>query len=94
MKVRYLLLLLIFFFSQSMAEEVDIDATLTQADQLKSSNPKAFSELLNTLEKEPLNPQQRYFLDYLRGYELTYQGKQAQSIDVFNKILKIGRAHV
>ncbi|QYJ81665.1 GGDEF domain-containing protein [Shewanella aegiceratis] len=87
MKVRYLLLLLIFFFSQSMAEEVDIDATLTQADQLKSSNPKAFSELLNTLEKEPLNPQQRYFLDYLRGYELTYQGKQAQSIDVFNKIL-------
>ncbi|WP_258406118.1 GGDEF domain-containing protein [Shewanella aegiceratis] len=70
-----------------MAEEVDIDATLTQADQLKSSNPKAFSELLNTLEKEPLNPQQRYFLDYLRGYELTYQGKQAQSIDVFNKIL-------
>ncbi len=87
MKVRYLLLLLIFFFSQSMAEEVDIDATLTQADQLKSSNPKAFSELLNTLEKESLNPQQRYFLDYLRGYELTYQGKQAQSIDVFNKIL-------
>ncbi|WP_258406892.1 GGDEF domain-containing protein [Shewanella rhizosphaerae] len=70
-----------------MAEEVDIDATLTQADQLKSSNPKAFSELLNTLEKESLNPQQRYFLDYLRGYELTYQGKQAQSIDVFNKIL-------
>ncbi|MCG9739703.1 GGDEF domain-containing protein [Shewanella insulae] len=70
-----------------MAEEVDIDATLTQADQLKSSNPNAFSELLNTLEKQTLNPQQRYFLDYLRGYELTYQGKQAQSIEVFNRIL-------
>ncbi|KIO37984.1 diguanylate cyclase [Shewanella sp. cp20] len=87
MKVSYLLLLLIFFFSQSMAEEVDIDATLAQADQLKSSNPKAFSELLNTIERESLDTQQQYFLNYLRGYELTYQGKQVESIAVFNEIL-------
>ncbi|MCE9679424.1 GGDEF domain-containing protein [Shewanella sp. AS1] len=71
----------------NMAKDVSVDSLLKQADQVKSSDPEAFSLLLDSLEQQPINRQQALYLQYLQAYELTYQGNNAQSIEIFNEII-------
>ncbi|MCG9697713.1 GGDEF domain-containing protein [Shewanella sp. Isolate11] len=70
-----------------MAEEVNVDSILVQAEQVKSSDPKLFSQLLDSLQQQTLDKQQSHYLKYLQAYELTYKGKGTESIKVFNDII-------
>ncbi|WP_170309620.1 GGDEF domain-containing protein [Litorilituus lipolyticus] len=66
-----------------------ISIKLEEADNVKSSNPSKFSELLSSLEeqKKLLDNEQRYYLRYLQAYQLAFSGKTEKSKTILKEIL-------
>lgn len=69
--------------------DIDIDKQLQHADDIRSSNPKLFNQILENLtqHKENSSPAQRYYLSYLLAYQQTYSGQLKESLDTYNNIL-------
>jgi diguanylate cyclase len=68
----FLLFLTAFFSASSALAAGSFEATLQEADRVRSAYPKQFSQLLKRLEIEEKNasPSQRARLKYLQAYEL------------------------
>lgn len=69
--------------------DINIDKKLQHADDIRSSNPKLFNQILEDLtkNKENASPAQRYYLSYLLAYQQTYSGQLKESLDTYNNIL-------
>lgn len=53
---------------------VDNEVVLNEADDLRTSNPQKFSQLLDTIDPNSLTSEQLNFLTYLSGYRLGFSG--------------------
>ncbi|WP_285164571.1 sensor domain-containing diguanylate cyclase [Shewanella goraebulensis] len=88
-------LLLVCFFisftSQSLASsdvKLEIDSLLAKADDLRSKDPQQFNELilkLNSLNNN-LSSKQEDYLEYLKGYQLAFNGDFNQAELVWERI--------
>ncbi|MBR9728529.1 diguanylate cyclase [Shewanella intestini] len=66
-----------------------IDKLLTQADNIRSSDPSEFHNLLTKLaqKKTELTLEQKAYYQYLYAYKLSFIGDFKQAVDVYNAIL-------
>jgi len=64
------------------------DDLLRRADQLKTADNSAFMGLLGQIDASPgLNAVQHDWLDYLRAWQLGYEGRYAEAVTAFDTLL-------
>jgi len=88
--INLCILFSLFISLSSIANEyADFDKALSTADDIRTSNPKLFSELLAKLNKKKaqLSQSQENYLDYLNTYHLIYQGKLDEAIRSSRELL-------
>ncbi len=81
--ISLIIILSVFISSPVWADEnSNFDEQLAHIDNIRSSQPKLFLVLINELNQQSnnLSSTQRYHLDYLNIYLLTYQGNLTEAI--------------
>ena len=71
-----------------------IDLMLNDADELRSSAPQRFDELLTQLKlaSAEMKPAQRSFLDFLLAYQLAYTGQHEQAEALLTQLVAPGQS--
>ncbi len=91
MFIKITKLILIFcLIAPTWADEVDIlNEKLVAADQLRSSEPQKFGELLASLDEEvdKLSEEQKYYYNYLKAYQLSFKGEFDKAVALYKENL-------
>lgn len=71
-----------------------IDLMLNEADELRSSAPQRFAELLTQLKlaSAEMKPAQRSYLDFLLAYQLAYTGQHKQAEALLTQLVAPGQS--
>jgi diguanylate cyclase (GGDEF)-like protein len=87
LKIFIIYSIFICFFSKA-DENANFDGRLSLADNIRSSNPQRFSELIIelNLDKDALSIPQAQHLKYLNTYFLMFQGKLEKAISLATEI--------
>ncbi|KGJ88450.1 tetratricopeptide repeat-containing diguanylate cyclase [Colwellia psychrerythraea] len=92
------LFLLLFHFTKSASASItrNIDLLLETANKIRTSDPSKFERLLTELEEKStqLTKQQSYYLNYLKAYKLTFNGKGQEALPLFQNILVASDANL
>ncbi len=88
--LRGLILSLLIILIGATASADEIDDLLVKADGLKSTNPSAFTSMLDDLTRRSstLSVPQRHYLDFLKAWDVTYSSDYAAAIPMLRKVLE------
>ncbi|NMH64953.1 GGDEF domain-containing protein [Shewanella salipaludis] len=72
-----------------ISEQHKLTQQLAAAEAIRSSQPVRFSELLSELEAErsSLSNEQKHYLDYLQGYQLSFTGKLELGLEKYKQLI-------
>lgn len=82
---------LLVYANQSWSdEEFNIDASLEKADHIKSSDNQMFVSILTDIRShtDQLSQEQKYYLDYLSGYQNAFNGNIKEAISLYRHVEK------
>ncbi|MDO6710412.1 GGDEF domain-containing protein [Aliiglaciecola sp. 2_MG-2023] len=88
--MRFVVISVVFLLSLSipLTSLADVTTLLHKADKIRSSDFNAFEALMAELEEtdEPFETQQKHFYHLLKGYQLTFNGKVDEAIELYKNI--------
>jgi len=88
LRLQALLLLIAIPWAHVYAQPETTASLVARADSIKRSDYPAFKVLLKALaERQDLKPAERNLYNYLRGWEIGYDGEQAPALKLLNQVL-------